>query len=81
LRLCGEKILGILGGDERMFGFLGLVLVVVLAVWAWSYLKKEKGLDFFENTHESALDILKRRYAQGEISKEEFEEKKRDLGL
>jgi putative membrane protein len=70
----------IAGGDKRMFGILGIVLFVVLAVWGWSFLKKEKSFGF-GNTHESALDILKKRYAKGEISKEEYNEKKQDIGL
>lgn len=29
---------------------------------------------------DSPLDVLKKRYARGEINKEEFEQKKKDLG-
>ncbi|MGB9621433.1 MAG: SHOCT domain-containing protein [Brevinematia bacterium] len=32
-----------------------------------------------KTSNEPAIEVLKRRYARGEISKEEFEEKKKDI--
>jgi len=57
-----------------------IIIFWILIIWGLVYIgkfitpsKKE------ENEYETALDILKKRYAKGEISKEEFEEKKKDL--
>ena len=60
-------------------GFMGIIWVVILGLIIWggcSYLKRDRGA---EHSNNSALDILKERYAKGEISKEEFEEMKRNL--
>ena len=59
-----------------IFGLIFFILIIIGSVLLIRYLwesgraKKEQ---------ESALDILKKRYARGEINKEEFEEKKKDL--
>ena len=51
------------------------VAVVILAVkWLW----REK-TPFVRWGGDSALDVLKRRYASGEISKEEFERVRKDV--
>jgi uncharacterized membrane protein len=42
---------------------------------------KSQPVDAHGTQHESLLDILKRRYALSEITKEQFEAMKRDLGL
>lgn len=70
---------GMMGGGVWMFfnmifSILVIVGIVWLAVWA---IQRAGGKG--EQGNESSLEILKKRYAQGEISKEEYEEKKRDL--
>lgn len=46
--------------------------IVMVVKWAMNQGKPQQG-------NMSALDILKERYAKGEIKKEEFEEKKKAL--
>jgi putative membrane protein len=58
-----------------VFWILVIVGIVLLVVWV---VQKALG-GGAGGTEGSALEILKKRYASGEISKEEFEEKKRDL--
>jgi len=57
------------------FSWLLALAVIILIVWIVT-----KGISAGQYTtpenDKSALDILKERYARGEINKEEFEEKK-----
>ena len=69
---------GAIGG----WGIFGVVMmvaswvaVIVLVVWGIKRFTQEKTT----TTSKGALDIAKERYAKGEISKEEFEQIKRDL--
>lgn len=55
---------------------LVIVGIVYLIRWvAVSTKQGERG-----RTEDSALEILRRRYAKGEIDKEEFDQKRKDLG-
>ncbi len=64
-----------------MGGGLLFTLLIVGAVayalgWRPDFLE---GQGMSRRSGESAMDILKRRYAQGEITKEEYEQMRRDL--
>ncbi|NKE70243.1 SHOCT domain-containing protein [Candidatus Manganitrophus noduliformans] len=61
-----------------LWGLVGLALLVLLIagiVWVvrWGFSSTQA------RSSERAIELLKERYARGEISKEEYEEKKRDL--
>ena len=58
-----------------MILFWGLVIWGIVALVRGS--SGSRGSD--SSTADSALEVLKRRYARGEINKEEYEEKKKDL--
>lgn len=55
--------------------FLWWVLIILLTAGS-AILFVRKGNS---NQEKRAIDILKERYARGEIDKQEFEEKKRDI--
>lgn len=63
------------------FGWIFMVLFWGLVIWGIvSLVRGSMGNGSGGRTIEkSALDILKERYAKGEINKEEFESKKKDL--
>ncbi len=67
-------MMGTYGGIYMWILFLIILAFVVYLVVRWT---KPAGA----GTGESPLDILKKRYARGEITKDEFEQKKKDLGL
>jgi putative membrane protein len=72
----GGHVMGWFGGIF-MIVFWGLVLVAIVLLIRWLAVaprNRETG-----GGAESPLEILKKRYARGEINKEEFEEKKKDL--
>ena len=53
------------------------ILIIVALVW-FVTLATRRG-DIPPRREKSALEILKERYAKGEIDREEFEQKKKDI--
>ncbi len=77
--MMGPGMMGGFGGGWFMPIFMiifwGLVIWGIVALVR--SLSAPRGSD--SSKADSALEVLKRRYARGEIDKEEYEEKKKDL--
>ena len=62
------------------FGFGWIIGLIVLVVVIWLIIKAvNQNRNPNLQNKKSPMDILKKRYARGEIDKEEFEEKKKDI--
>jgi len=57
--------------------FLGLIIWGIVALVRGA--GQPRGFDTSSGHPDSALEVLRKRYARGEINKEEYEEKKKDL--
>lgn len=62
------------GGGMMILWMILIIALIVLVVRAIM----NSGAGQKQN-HETPMEILKRRYAKGEIDKEEFEERKKEL--
>ncbi|MDA8065740.1 MAG: SHOCT domain-containing protein [Thermaerobacter sp.] len=72
--MMGGYGLGIAGGILMLvFWVLVVVGLVLLVRYLWAATPHAAG------TKGTALELLKERYARGEIGKEEFDQKRRDL--
>jgi len=70
------------GGFEMFATLLFWVVIIALGVYLIKHFHckgKRCGHGTCGGENSSAMDILKERYAKGEIEKKEFEEKKKDL--
>ncbi len=68
-------------GFGLIFSLVLLASIIGLAIWLITYLFPDIS-DTFPGRHiaqDSPLDILKQRYARGEISKSEYDEMRRTL--
>ena len=94
LSLVFGLVSGWQGGGWRMMGsgmwggWMFLMPVFFILFWGlviWGIVALVRGLsgprssDSTAPTADSAIEVLKKRYARGEIGKEEYEEKKKDL--
>jgi putative membrane protein len=60
-------------------GFMWLIFLILVGFVIYALLQSSKSKDSNVSIIETPLDILKKRYARGEIDKEEYDRMKNDL--
>lgn len=68
-----------LGGAISMILFWAIIIIAIVALVRWTSDHGRVTASGPRLPEETPLDILKKRYARGEIDRAEFEEKRKDL--
>ncbi len=73
---------GVMGGFSWWW-FMPIFMILFWGLMIWGIAALVRGLSGSRGSDssraDSALEVLKKRYARGEINKEEYEEKKKDI--
>ena len=83
--LAAGCVIGDAGYDYGMMGgggwwFMPILGIIFLGLIIWAVVALIRGQSGSQSAGvDSAMEMLKRRYARGEIDKEEYEQKKKDL--
>ena len=66
-------------GISTIWVIIIAAVIIILLVWILTRTGTSERTKLEANKEDSPLDILKKRYAMGQITKDEFEEMKQDL--
>jgi len=70
---------GGLGWIGMIFGFIFFVVIVIGIILLIVWLVRRSGYNVADKTSMHSLEILKERYAKGELTKEQYENMKKEL--
>ena len=72
---------GMMGGYGYGYGgmFMGLLFLILLGIAIYFIVQSMRSKNEIGPPYESPLDILKKRYAKGEITKDDFDRMKNEL--
>jgi putative membrane protein len=68
------------GGFWLLIGLLLLIALIVLVVWAVMHLSRSGRAATHDTSRPTPNEILRERFARGEINAQEFEDAKKVLG-
>ena len=67
------------GGIGMIFGFIFFILIVIGVILLIVWLVRRTGYSITDKTSIRSLEILKERYVKGELTKEQYENMKKEL--